>query len=82
MGCDMEGKIKELFATILNINEKDINGDTNPQKIENWDSMQHLILVSGFEEEFKINIEPEEAVEMYKDFNAFKTIVMQKLNGG
>lgn len=78
----MEGKIKELFATILNINEKDINGDTNPQKIENWDSMQHLILVSGFEEEFKINIEPEEAVEMYKDFNAFKTIVMQKLNGG
>ena len=77
----MEGKIKELFATILNINEKDINGETSPQKIENWDSMQHLILVSGFEEEFKINIEPEEAIEMYKDFNTFKTIVIQKLNG-
>ena len=75
-------KIKELFATILNINEKDINGDITPQNIENWDSMQHLILVSGFEEEFKINIEPEEAIEMYKDFNTFKTIVMQKLSGG
>ena len=75
-------KIKELFATILNINEKDINGDITPQNIEKWDSMQHLILVSSFEEEFKINIEPEEAIEMYKDFNTFKTIVMQKLNGG
>ena len=75
-------KIKELFATILNINEKDINGDITPQNIEKWDSMQHLILVSSFEEEFKINIEPEEAIEMYKDFNTFKTIVMQKLSGG
>ena len=37
--------------------------------------MQHLILVSGFEEEFGIDLDPEEAVEMYKDFATFKRIV-------
>jgi acyl carrier protein len=41
--------------------------------------MQHLILVSGFEEEFGLDIDPEEAVEMYEDFATFKRIVLQNL---
>jgi acyl carrier protein len=42
--------------------------------------MQHLILVSGFEEEFGLDIDPEEAVEMYKDFATFKRIVLHYLS--
>jgi hypothetical protein len=41
--------------------------------------MQHLIVVSGFEEEFEIDVDPEEAVDMYADFGTFKRIVLQKL---
>ena len=77
----MEEKIRELFATLLQVSPKEIEDETRPESIERWDSMQHMILVSGFEEELGLDIEPEEAVEMYKDFATFKRIVLHKLAG-
>ena len=41
--------------------------------------MQHLIVVAGFEEEFGVDLDPEEAVEMYKDFATFKRILQQRM---
>ncbi|MEK6792114.1 MAG: phosphopantetheine-binding protein [Deltaproteobacteria bacterium] len=78
----MEDKIKDLFATILKVKPSEVNDAASPGSLTNWDSLQHLFLVSGFEEEFGIEIEPEEAVDMYKDFGAFKRIVLRKLPGG
>ncbi|MBI5235123.1 MAG: hypothetical protein HY886_02610 [Deltaproteobacteria bacterium] len=78
----MEDKIKDLFATILKIKPSEIHDDATPGALLNWDSLQHLFLVSGFEEEFGIEIEPEEAVDMYKDFGTFKRTVLSKLQGG
>ena len=75
----MEDQIRELFATLLQVSPQEIADQTQPADIARWDSMQHLILVSGFEEEFHVEIEPEEAVDMYKDFAAFKKVVLQKL---
>lgn len=75
----MEDQIRELFATLLQVSPQDIVDKTEPADVARWDSMQHLILVSGFEEEFHVEIEPEEAVEMYKDFATFKNVVLQKL---
>ena len=76
----MEEKIKELFATILQIKQEQISNTTSPKEVAEWDSLKHIIMVSGFEEEFGIDVDPEEAVEMYKDFQTFKEIVMRKLN--
>lgn len=75
----MEDRIRELFATLLSVSPDEITDRTQPASIARWDSMQHLILVSGFEEEFSVDLEPEEAVEMYTDFGTFKRIVLQKL---
>jgi len=75
----VEDRIRELFATLLNVPAGEITDRTDPASIARWDSMQHLILVSGFEEEFSVEVEPEEAVEMYKDFGTFKRVVLQKL---
>lgn len=75
----MEERIRTLFATILQVSMDEITDRTMPATLDRWDSMQHLILVSGFEEEFGLDLDPEEAVEMYKDFATFKRIVMQKL---
>jgi acyl carrier protein len=41
--------------------------------------MQHLMLVSGFEEEFGVDVDPEEAVDMFNDFGTFKRVVVQKM---
>lgn len=75
----MEDKIKKLFAILLRESEAKIHDETRPADLERWDSLQHLILVSGFEEEFDVNVDPDEAVEMYKDFNTFKSVILKKL---
>lgn len=76
----VEERIRDLFATMLQIDAARVNDGTTPAHIERWDSMQHLILVSGFEEEFGVDVDPEEAVDMYKDFATFKRVVLQKLS--
>ena len=76
----VEEKIRDLFAALLQVSPDEVKDETRPANLERWDSMQHLILVSGFEEEFGLDIDPEEAVEMYKDFATFKRIVLHNLN--
>ena len=75
----MHEQIRDLFATLLQVSSKEIDDETHPSDLPRWDSLQHLILVSGFEEEFGVDVEPEEAVETYRDFATFKKIVLQKL---
>jgi acyl carrier protein len=79
VGDFVEDRIRELFAAILQINPAQISDSTAPAVLDRWDSMQHLILVSGMEEEFGVEFEPEEAVDMYKDFATFKHLVLAKL---
>jgi acyl carrier protein len=75
----MEDRIRQLFATILQVDPDRIRDDSDPATLDRWDSMQHLILVSGFEEEFSVDVDPEEAIAMYANFAAFKKVMMQKL---
>ena len=78
----MDERIRELFATLLQVPLEEIGDQTTPASLERWDSMQHLIVVAGFEEEFGIDLDPEEAVEMYKDFATFKRILRQRMEAG
>lgn len=75
----MEDKIRDLFAVLLQVSPEQVKDDTRPANLERWDSMQHLILVSGFEEEFALDVDPEDLVEMYTDFGAFKRVVLRML---
>jgi acyl carrier protein len=75
----VEERIRELFATMLQIETGSVSDGTSPKTVDRWDSMQHLILVSGFEEEFGVDVDPEEAIDMYADFAAFKKVILQKL---
>ena len=77
----VEERIRELFATLLQVDAGQITDQTTPEQVARWDSMQHLMLVSGFEEEFGVDVDPEEAVDMYRDFATFKRVVLQKLGG-
>ena len=75
----MGTRIKKFFATVLQISADTIDEETTPKDIEVWDSLQHMILISAFEEEFNICIEPEEIVEMYKNYQSFKKIIVEKM---
>lgn len=61
----MENQVKEIIGKVL---EKDLSNyklsEINMNNIENWDSFAHLKIVITLEEEFNIEIEPEEIQQM------------------
>lgn len=74
-----EKRIKELFSKILKVPANKIYDDLTPNNVKNWDSLNHLSLICSFEEEFLIDIEPEEIIEMYKNYKTIKSIVFDKI---
>lgn len=75
----MKENIRALFSLLLKIPENEISDDLSPDNVEKWDSLNHLVLISAFEEEFSIDIEPEEIIEMNKDYKTFKSIILKKI---
>lgn len=75
----MEERIKSIFATVIDVLPEQIHDDTIPKDLENWDSLNHLMLIAAFEEEFSISIEPEEIVIMWKSYANFKEMILQKI---
>ena len=61
-------KYKEVFIKSLSISEDKFNDKLKYNDISEWDSIGHMTLMSGLEEEFKISIETDDIV----DFSSFE----------
>ena len=55
-----EENIKELIGDTFDIDEDDINDETNNETVEKWDSLNHLRLVTALEAEFGVTLTMEE----------------------
>ena len=60
-------KYKSIFK-ILGINENSFNEEIKYNEIPEWDSIGHMTLMSGLEEEFSITLETDDIV----DFSSYK----------
>jgi len=56
-----EDALKQVMATMLNVDVADIGPDASMDTIANWDSRRHMNLVLALEEEFKVQIPDEDA---------------------
>ena len=76
----MEEKIKDVLEKILqqDLSQKDLK-DINMQTCENWDSLSHLRIIIGLEEEFNIEIDPDEIYLMKEGAIKIKEIIENKL---
>ena len=72
MSDENDRRIDELVSKILKMPLAEISRDMTPESVKDWDSLNHLVLVVALEEEFVIDIEPEEIIEMYKGYYIFK----------
>lgn len=61
---DINEKVFKVVSQILGVPMEDINEDSSPDSIENWDSLRHMNLILGLEEEFGIEFTDEQIVEM------------------
>ncbi len=66
------------MAGIFDVDEKLITDHLKQNELQQWDSLKHISLISAFEDEFDITIEPEEISAM-TDFKSIVNIINSKL---
>lgn len=53
-------ELRTLAADILEVEPSELTADSSPETIESWDSVQHLNLVLAIEEQYDIQLDPED----------------------
>tara|TARA_B110000211_G_scaffold168620_1_gene190240 strand:- start:52 stop:297 length:246 start_codon:yes stop_codon:yes gene_type:complete len=69
--------VQEIFRDIFDDADLIIDNLTNSEDIEDWDSLNHINLVSAIEKEFKIRFALGELMEI-KDVGAMIDLMMLK----
>ncbi|OHA24610.1 MAG: hypothetical protein A3H57_01370 [Candidatus Taylorbacteria bacterium RIFCSPLOWO2_02_FULL_43_11] len=66
--------LKEITAKVLGMDANKINGKTSRESTSEWDSFNHLLLVSEIEKEFDIKLKMDE-VNTIKTFADLEKIL-------
>ena len=75
---DIFSKVQDIFRDIFDDEDLVISDDTNADKIEDWDSLNHINLVSAIEKEFGIKFALGELTSL-KDVGAMIDLMVEKL---
>jgi len=60
----MSDALIQLFAEILQIDPTDLNEDSSPDNLKQWDSLASMELVAAIEEKFKVKLSTKEIMKM------------------
>ena len=60
----MENRIKKVMSEVLGIDEASIGDSTSPENVESWDSLKQMNIIVALEEEFDIEFNDEDIIEM------------------
>jgi acyl carrier protein len=72
-----ENKLFEIIAKVFNIPIDEINYESNPENIENWDSFTGYVLLDEIETNFNVKFTMDESLEINK-IDDFKNILKKK----
>lgn len=57
-------RLEKILSKVLEVKQTDINDESSPDNISNWDSFNGLMLVSELENEFKISFTVDEVINV------------------
>lgn len=60
----MQGKVEALLADVLQIPAEQINDDLAMKDLDAWDSLKHMELIVGLEQQFDVQLTFDEIVAM------------------
>jgi acyl carrier protein len=72
-----KNKLFEIVARVFNVSIDEINYESNPENIENWDSFTGYVLLDEIETNFNVKFTMDESLEIEK-INDFKNILKKK----
>lgn len=70
--------VQDIFRDIFDEDDMVIEEKTNSDDVDEWDSLNHINLVSAIEKEFKINFTLGELMDL-KDVGAMIDLMIEKL---
>jgi acyl carrier protein len=71
-------KIKKIMAEILEVTEDMIEDDSAIGDLDNWDSLNHLKIISSIEQEFGIQFTPDVLMDI-EDFSDIVRAVEERV---
>ena len=72
-----KNKLFEIVARVFNVSIDEINYESNPENIENWDSFTGYVLLDEIETNFNVTFTMDESLEI-KKIDDFKNILKKK----
>ena len=63
MTQSLEKRVCNVIADVFGLPLNEVNSDTSHEEVKNWDSLNIINLLVVLEEEFAVNISPDEAVK-------------------
>lgn len=57
-------KLNKIFCEVYSVEESALNESFINTNVESWDSVHHLSMVAGIEEEFDLMMDAEDILEM------------------
>jgi acyl carrier protein len=64
MSTAIEQRVREIAASVFNVDPAQLTEQSSPETVDGWDSLQQLNLVLAIEQEFDLSLEPEDIERM------------------
>jgi acyl carrier protein len=77
----MDDRIKKTMAAVFGVGESKIEEDSSPDTIESWDSLKHISLVVALEEEFGVEFDEDDIMNMM-NYKLIRMLINDKLAQG
>ena len=61
---NIEDQVKKIISNVFNIEHHQLSEDSSPDTIESWTSLGHMNLIVALEEEFKVQFNELQMIEM------------------
>jgi len=73
-----EQSLKQILATVLKVPVGNIDGGTNMDTVESWDSLNHMNLILALEDAYSVRIPDDEATNI-TSYPLIKLVVNEQL---
>lgn len=71
-------KINQIVLKVFNLKAEQLTDDLSIDKVESWDSLTHMDLITSLEEEFGFELSMDEIMQMTNISSIYK-IIQEKL---
>ena len=75
----MDDTLVQLFAEVLEVNPAELNDNSSPESVKQWDSLAAMTLVSAIEDKYNVRLSTRDIMKMSTIGRARKTLQSKKV---